>query len=69
MINAKANPCSASPPKKYSTTTTSKTVKDVNNVRLMVWLVLSLTIFGVMSGSLPRTSRIRSKTTIVSLTE
>ena len=45
------------------------TVNDVSNVRLRVWLMLVLMIFSVSCGDLPFTSRIRSKTTIVSFNE
>ena len=53
----------------YSTPTTRNTVNDASTVRLRVPLTLSLMICGVRAGFLPRTSLIRSNTTIVSLTE
>ena len=53
----------------YMMIVTINVVTPVNNVRLNVWLTLRLTIPSVTRGLLPRTSRTRSKTTIVSLTE
>ena len=58
-----------SPPNMYSTMTTRNTVIDAKMVRVSVWFTLSLIMCSVRIGLLPRTSRIRSKTTIVSLTE
>ena len=59
-------PC---PPPMYRMTMTINVVNDVSNVRLKVWLMLVLIMSAVTWGDLPRTSRIRSKTTIVSLSE
>ena len=50
-------------------TTTSQAVNDVRIVRLRVWLMASLTIWLVRCGVFPLISRMRSKMTIVSLTE
>ena len=66
---ANAKPWSPSPPKMYRITTTSHAVNDVRIVRLRVWLIASLTIFVGQCGVFPLISRIRSKITIVSLTE
>ena len=44
-------------------------MNDVKIVRLRVWLMASLTILLVRYGVFPLISRIRSKMTIVSLTE
>ncbi len=50
-------------------TTTSQAVNEVRIVRLRVWLTASLMIWLVRCGVFPFSSRIRSKMTIVSLTE
>ena len=70
ITSAKENPCSTSPPKRYR----AKTVRNVNPavrmVRLSVWLILRLTISASRSRrSSLMFSRIRSKTTMVSLFE
>ena len=52
-----------------STMTVSSTVAVVRSVRENVWLTESSIIFDVIVGALPRSSRMRSKVTTVSLTE
>ena len=69
MSIAKAKPCTPGPPKRYSVPTASSVVPEVRTVRLIVWLIESLTICGVGSGRRPLFSRMRSKTMIVSLSE
>ena len=49
--------------------TTRKVVNEVRIVRESVWLTLSFISFGVRDVSLPRFSRMRSNTTMVSLSE
>lgn len=65
---AKVNPLNAGPPKMYIIRTTMKVVNDVNSVLERVWFMLSLIIWG-FSLSLWRFSLMRSKITIVSLSE
>ena len=70
MSIVNANPRSTSPPKKYSASTVNSVVPDVMIVRLSVWLTDSLTVVSSDSRRLVRRfSRIRSKMTMVSLTE
>lgn len=66
---ANAKPWMPSPPMKYRIRTTINVVNEVSIVRLKVWLMLLLIMSPVRSGLFPRTSRIRSKTTIVSFNE
>jgi len=66
---AKVNPLNAWPPKMYIIRTTMKVVNDVNSVLERVWLILFEIILGLSVASLPRFSLIRSKTTMVSLSE
>src|SRR5690606_8458458 len=69
-IIAKANPRSTSPPNINRTTTTSKVVRDVMNVRLSVSLKDLFTSRSKVSVlNRFENSRIRSKTTTVSLME
>jgi len=70
MIMTNENPRSTSPPRKKRTTTTTKVSSDVRTVRDSVWLMEWFT--SSASGArrfFSRFSRIRSKTTTVSLTE
>lgn len=65
---ANVKPLKPWPPKIYIINTTINVVKDVRIVLEIVWLMLSVTIFG-FSWALLRFSLIRSKTTIVSFSE
>ena len=70
MNRARAKSLIAPPPKISSMTTVSKVVSDVSSVRLRVWLMLRFAIsVYVLSRYSPLSSRMRSNTTMVSLTE
>ena len=69
MSSVSAKSLIAPPPQMKRTVTVINVVSDVSNVRLNVWLILVLIMPSVRLGLLPRTSRIRSKTTIVSFNE
>ena len=68
-ITAKAKSRMPGPPNTYITPTARNVVKLVSSVRLMHWLIPALTMSGLTWASLPRTSRMRSNTTIVSFSE
>src|SRR5699024_7958762 len=70
MINENMNPRMASVPKKKMATNTRKVVMAVLMVRLSVLLIDALTFLRIPQlGCTPKYSRIRSKTTTVSLIE
>ena len=66
---ARVKPLSPEPPKMYIISTTINVVKDVKMVLEIVWLMLLVITCGLRERALPRFSRIRSKTTIVSFSE